>query len=121
MIEYKGYILQICKTNQIFIRDTSGQVICEFENEHEAKDYIDDLIKDSISVNVQTRFWYICRICGKDLNKYHNYQYFDGKTFKYNSANIKYLTETRAKQVLQYYQIRDNDYYQYFMHPKFYR
>lgn len=121
MYKYKGYTIQRRKSNEVFIRNNYGKIICECETELAAEEYIDNLTDIHLpedNLASEENLWYVYRICGRDPSAYNNCQYYDGNTFKYNSANAKYFTEDQAETIAKTFLDKTGDYYEYFISRK---
>lgn len=118
MYQYRGYAIQQTNSGEVHLRSPSGEFIQQFENDSEAVDYIDDLLdSESVQEVPEPEEYYVYRIVKLDKDIYNNYQYYNGKQFKYNPANIKYLTKSEAEKVRDRYAKRD-DYRNYYIRNK---
>lgn len=121
-MQYKSYEIQI-SSDCTYLRDSLGKIIGKFESDSEAREYVDDLgvesedeFEDKIEYEHED-LYYIYRIAKLDQDKYSNYQYYNGRRFLYNSANIQYFTKKRAEDIIKYYKQKD-DYCNYYIAKK---
>lgn len=120
MYRYRSYCIQNTKSGTVHVRNSSGTFIQEFENDAEAIEFIDDLLDENAAktdLPKDESEYYVYRIARLDQDTYSNYQYYNGKMFKYNAANIKYMSKSDAESVVKRYQRRD-DYCNYYMKRK---
>lgn len=117
-MQYKNYEIQI-SSDCTYLRNSYGKIVGKFESDSEAKEYVDDLegeSEDKIEYEHED-LYYIYRIAKLDQDKYNNYQYYNGRKFLYNSANIQYFTKKRAEEIIKYYKQKD-DYCNYYIAKK---
>lgn len=117
MYQYRGYEIDVRDTGEVIIRDSSGQFVQEFECESEAEDFIDQSFDESETsviidpdIPSEIKEYYVYRINKHDTDNYSNYQYYNGRCFRYGPHDIEYLTHEKAESVVKWYTSQDDVY-----------
>lgn len=110
MYQYRGCRLDYTDS-AISIRDSNGTFIGYCENDAEATSYIDGYLDDPVGSNttVDIEIYYIYRIRKGDKDCYGNYQYYNGRCFRYG-ATVKKMTKSRAESIIARYLKWDDEY-----------
>ena len=111
MYQYRGCRLDYTDS-AISIRNPKGEFIGYCENDSEATSYIDGYLDvcTTTFAHDELEIYYIYRIRKGDKDCYSNYQYYDGRCFRYSPASIAKMTRSRAESILIRYLKWDDQY-----------
>lgn len=106
---YRGFEYQYSEDND-FVLKLDKRTTIIFETDREMFEYVDDLLESDEDIEENKIQYYIYRIHRNDQDMYRNYQYFDGRYFKYSVQDICYMDYENAKQYIDRFRRRNDGY-----------
>lgn len=115
MLQYDS-VIEITSGGAI-VHIANGQSM-EFPTDTEAYEYLQDTSRSnraerrSLSKDTN-KVYFVYRICKSDEDNFRNYQYYDGKYFRYGAYDVKRFVKSVAERIAARYSAREDDYNYY--------